>query len=114
LESFVKNLGHFVHLLKSVNVQSLDSLVSFDVVSLFTNVPVDKALQVIRNKLHNDDKLAEWPVLQVEAIMELLEVCLRTIYFQVDDKFFQRKGGMAMGSSVSPIVSNICIEHFQK
>jgi hypothetical protein len=39
---------------------------------IFTNVPVDEALQVIRNKLHNDDTLAERSVLQVEAIMVLL------------------------------------------
>jgi hypothetical protein len=63
-------------------------LVSFDVVSLFTNVPVDKAQQVIRNKLHNDDTLAEWSVLQVEVIMELLEVCWRTTHFHVDDRIF--------------------------
>jgi hypothetical protein len=52
--------------------------------------------------------------LQVEAIMELMEVCLRTTYFQVEDKFFKQKGGMAMGSSLSPIVSNIFMEHFEK
>jgi hypothetical protein len=48
-ETFIKNLGHFVQLLKSVNLQSLDTFISFHVVSLFTNVPVDVALQVIRN-----------------------------------------------------------------
>jgi hypothetical protein len=58
--------------------------------------------------------LAEGSVLQVEAIIELLEVCPRTTYFQVDDKFFQQKDGMAMGSSWSLIVSNICVEHFEK
>jgi hypothetical protein len=100
-ESIVKNSGHFVQLLKSVNLQSSDTLVSFEVVSLFTNVPVDEALlQVIRDMLHNDDTLAERSVSQVEAIMELLEVCLRTTYFQVDDKFFQQKDGMGMGSSL--------------
>jgi hypothetical protein len=35
---------------------------------------VDEALQVIRNKLHNDDAFAERSLLQVEAIMELKEV----------------------------------------
>jgi hypothetical protein len=35
--------------------------------------------------------------------MELLKVCLRIKYFQVDDKFFQQKDGMAMGSSLSPL-----------
>jgi hypothetical protein len=75
---------------------------------------VDKGLQVIKNKLYNDDTLAELSVLQIEVIMELLEVCWRTTYFQVDDKFFQKKYDMAMGSSLSPIISNIFMEHFEK
>jgi hypothetical protein len=41
--------------------------------------------------------------------MELLEVCLRSTYFQVDDKFFQQKDGMAMGSSLSPTINNMSI-----
>jgi hypothetical protein len=89
-ESFVKNLGHFVQLLKSVNLQSLDILVNVEFVSLFTMYQSMKpSLQVIRNMVPNDDTLAGRFVLQVEAIMELLEVCLRTTYFQVDDKLFQ-------------------------
>jgi hypothetical protein len=32
----------------------------------------------------------------------------------VDDKFFQQKDGMAMGSSLSLIVSNIFMQHFEK
>jgi hypothetical protein len=40
-ESFVKYSGHFIQLLKFTNLQSSDTLVSFDVVNLFTNVPVD-------------------------------------------------------------------------
>jgi hypothetical protein len=93
-------------------MQSLDTLISFDTV--FTNVPVNKARQVIRNKLHNNDTLMEWSVLQVEAIMELLEVCLRTTYFQMEDKFFQQRDGMAMGRSLSSIISNNFMEHFEK
>jgi hypothetical protein len=46
--------------------------------------------------------------------MEPLEICLRTTYFQVDNKFFQQKDGMAMGSSVSSIFGNIYMEHFEK
>jgi hypothetical protein len=55
LEAFVKNSGHFVQLLKSVNHQSLDIFISIGIVTLFTKVLVNKVLQVIRNKLHNDD-----------------------------------------------------------
>jgi hypothetical protein len=59
-------------------------------------VPLNEAQEVIRYKIHNDDTLAERSVLQVEAIMEMLVVCLRATYFQVDDKFFQQKDGMAI------------------
>jgi hypothetical protein len=45
--------------------------------------------------------------------MELLEVFLRAIYFQVD-KFFQQKDGKDIRSSLSPIISNICMEHSEK
>ncbi|PNF20028.1 hypothetical protein B7P43_G05946 [Cryptotermes secundus] len=94
--SFVKNSGHFIELLKSVNLRRKDKLACFDVVSLFTNVPVDEALQVIRSRLNNHNTLAERSVLKVEAIMELLDVCLRTTYFQRDDGFYQQKNGMAL------------------
>jgi hypothetical protein len=85
---FVKNSGHFIQLLTSVNLQSLDTLVSFHVVSIFTNVLVYQTPQIVINKLKNIDGTV---CLQVEDIVELLEVCLRTIYFQVDDKFFHQK-----------------------
>jgi hypothetical protein len=55
--------------------------VSFDTASLFANVPVE-VLQIIRNKLL-DDTLAEHLVLEVDAIMELLEVCRKTTNFQL-------------------------------
>jgi hypothetical protein len=46
--------------------------------------------------------------------MELLETYLRTIYFQLDDKLFQQKVGMAMGSCLSTVISNIFMENFEK
>jgi hypothetical protein len=60
--------------LKPVNFKRLDNLVSFDDARLFTDIPVDVALQIIRKKLRNDNTLAEQPILKVEAIMELLEI----------------------------------------
>jgi hypothetical protein len=59
----------------------------------------------------NPYTLAERSVLQIEAIMELLEVCFRTV---VDDKFFQQIYSVVIGSCLSPIVSNIFTEHFEK
>jgi hypothetical protein len=96
-----KNLSCHRALFELVTSRRIQSPLSFHA-SLFTNVPVEEAVQVIGNGPHNYDTLAERPASQAEAVMELLrEVCLRSIYFQVDEKFLQQKDGMAMGSSLS-------------
>jgi hypothetical protein len=88
-------------------------LVSFDIVHLVIIVTVDEALE-IKNKLKGDRYLNEYSALNVDSIMELLEVCLKTSYFQFGDKFFEQKNGMAMGRVLSPVVSNIYVELFEE
>jgi hypothetical protein len=90
-ESIVKNSGHFVQLLKFVNLQSIDTRDGFDVVSLFTGIPIIEDLEIISNKLHSNDTLAERSVLQAEAIAKLLDIRLGTTRFQTDGTFFQQK-----------------------
>jgi hypothetical protein len=46
--------------------------------------------------------------------MDLLDICLTTTYFQFEDKFYQQKEGMEVGNSLSPVVSNIFMEHFEE
>ena len=41
--SFILNSKHFVDLVKDIQLQSSEVMVSFDIKSLFTNVPVDEA-----------------------------------------------------------------------
>jgi hypothetical protein len=51
-----------------------------------------------------------WP-LQVEDILGLLDICVATAFFQFENKFCQQKEGMAVGNSLSPVVS---MEHFEE
>ena len=46
----VKNSGHLVEMTRDVCIGNDEMLVSFDVSSLFTNVPVDEAMKVIQKK----------------------------------------------------------------
>jgi uncharacterized protein (UPF0335 family) len=100
--------------MKDISLRKEDILVSFDVKSLFSNVPVEEVLQVIKNKLYMDHTFSERSPLKVDDVMELLEVSMKTIYFQFEDELYQQKDGMAMGSSLPPVVSNIFMEHFEK
>ena len=113
-DSYIKNTPHFLEKLKESNINTNHLMVSFDVVSLFTNVPVDKTLNVIKHRLENDNTLQNRTKLNINTIMELLTLCIKTTYFQLNTDFYQQDFGMAMGSPLSPIVSNIFMEDFEQ
>ena len=87
---------------------------SYDVVSLFTNTPIDKALSVIRDRLENDKTLKKRTKLSVQDIMGLTEFILTTTYFTFRGDIYKQKFGTAMGSPVSPIVANLYMEFLDK
>ena len=91
-----------------------ECLSSYDVTSLFTSVPIDPALNIIKDLLEKDEKLNDRTVLSVQNIMELLGFCLNNTYFSFQNKFYDQVEGAAMGSSVSPIVANLSMEHFEE
>jgi hypothetical protein len=78
MDSFMKNSEHVIKLIQDINLQNEDYLVSFDV-SLFTNIPLEEVLQVIRNRLSMDPSFPECSPLQVEDVMELLDIRLTTV-----------------------------------
>ena len=59
--------------------REFQSLISVDaLVSLFTNVPIDEALQVIQERLREDESLGDRIPLSAGRVAELLEVCLKS------------------------------------
>jgi hypothetical protein len=110
----VKNSEYFIKLIWDINLQNEDYLVSFTIANVFINISVEEDLQVIRSRLNTDPSFPEQSPLQVEDVMELLDICLTTTYFQFEGKFCQQKEGMAMGNSLSPVVSNKFMEQFEE
>ena len=53
----VPNSAKFAEEISNVNIQDDEVMLSFDVVSLFTAIPVEKACDYISNKLLKDDSL---------------------------------------------------------
>ena len=80
---------------------------SHNVVSLFTNTPIDKALELICSRLEKDSKLKK---IFVPDIIELLKFVLLTTYISFGGKVYQQK----FGSSVSQIVANLYMEGLEQ
>lgn len=85
-------------------------MVSFDVVLLFTAIPVNKAGDYIRNKLNNGSALQSRTSLTTDDIISPLDFTLSNNYFVHNNCIYKHVHGCAMGSPVSPIVANLCME----
>lgn len=112
-DSYVKDSRHFKQIMTEEKLEPEELLVSFDVTSLFTNIPVDEAVEVTRMLLQGDETLGERTALSAENIAELLKLCLKSTYFRFEGKFYEQKEGAAMGSPVSAVIANLYMEHFE-
>ena len=74
---------------------------SFDVVYLFTNIPLNESVHVIKE------------VIDPETT-KLAVFCLHSTFFSFQDHYYEQISGVAMGSPLSPIVTNLYMEYFER
>ncbi|XP_072044089.1 uncharacterized protein [Amphiura filiformis] len=113
-EHHVVNSRQLAEDLAGVFIEEGDIFDSHDVVSLFTNTPIDKTLSIIKNRLSDDKTLKNRTNLNVDDIMELLEFVLTTTYFSSRGTIYKQKFGAAMGSPCSAIIANIFMEWLEQ
>ncbi len=63
--------------------------------NLFGNIKTDRALEVTKQRLMNDNTLKDRTDMSVEQIMDLLEFCLNNTYFVFHGKYYKQKGSPA-------------------
>ena len=110
----VQSTRDFVNRLREVTLLPEECLCSHDVIALFTSVPIDPALNIIKDLLEQDDTLWNRTVLSVQNIIELLGFCLHNIYLSFQNKFYEQVEGTAMGSLVNSIVANLYMKYFER
>ncbi|XP_064469642.1 uncharacterized protein LOC135384367 [Ornithodoros turicata] len=85
--------------------------VSFDVVSLFTNMPNELALTIARKKLEEDGTLEERTAFSADNNISLLKMCLEQSFFLSKGskglKVSKQIDGCPMGSPISMAVTNL-------
>ena len=104
----------FVNQIKDLKLTGSETITSYDVSALLNYIPPDFAIKVVKESLANDDTLHERTNLSVDQIVELVDICLRTTYFSYQGSYYKQQHGCAMGSPVSPIVVNLCMESFEQ
>ena len=85
-------------------------MLSLDVESLFTNVPLDDVLSFLRRKVSEGSVHLPLPT---DVFLDLIRLCVDSNSFSFNGKFYSQIFGVAMGSPLSPVLSNLYMEYFE-
>ena len=101
--------GSFLTRLREFIFKPDDILVSFDVVSLFSNVPLKHTIDVITNTIYKSNTR---PAVTKEVFKKMLEIATSGM-FLYRDKLYKQVDGVSMGSPLGPTIANFCLAHFE-
>ena len=85
--------------------------VSFDVQSLFTNVPIKKTINIILDRVYNK-KLINTKLKKRKMKKLLLDSCTKTA-FSFDNILYEQCDGVSMRSSLGAVLANIILNEFE-
>ena len=88
-------------------------MLSFDVESLFTNIPTLETIEIILGKIYTKNK-KYFHGLTKEELEKLLKVCTQESHFQFNEQYYDQIDGVSLGSPLGPLFSNIYMTDFEK
>ena len=87
-------------------------MVSFDAVSLFANVPLAETIELIIDRLYDDDNRNAVPV-NKNVFRKLMFMATQGL-LMYDNKLYKQVDGVTMDSLLGPILANFFLEYIEE
>ena len=102
----------FAKMIQQLEVNSNDSILcSFDICSLFTNVPLVKTIEIYTETLY--DSHLPTPVIPKHVFIELMKTATTSVEFSFNNIIYRQIVGVAMGSPHGSALPNIFIGYYE-
>ena len=80
-------------------------MISFDVKSLFTNVPLNETINIILTEVYDGNKIGT--KIPKSILKELLYLCTKHVHFKFNNEIYIQCDGVVTGSPLGSLVANI-------
>ena len=88
-------------------------MASFDITSLYTNVPLNETINIILDRAFNNNN-EKFKKFTRSQFRKLLELSLLDTHFIFDDILYKQVNGLAMGQPVAPTLANIFLCFYEE
>ena len=99
----------FIQKVRSFIFKPSQILVSFNVVSLFTNIPLNETIDLVCDYVYSRN---DHPMYNKSVFKKLMQITTGG-YFLYKDKLYCQTDGVTMGSPLGPTLANIFLAHFE-
>ena len=104
----------FAHEVRSFDAPPEDSFMcSFDIKSLFTNVPLNETISICADYLYSD-AVPTVPSFSRDHFVSLMHWATSSVEFSFNGIMYQQHDGIAMGSPLGPILANIFVGFYEE
>ncbi|VDN45324.1 unnamed protein product, partial [Dibothriocephalus latus] len=108
----INSASKFLAAIRGKMAQPDQTMVSFDVVSLFTSFPPDPARDVLRKRL--EEKYNGWKgPLKIDYLMQLFVFRQRNC-FRFNRQTYEQTKGTPMGSPISSLIAELVLQELEK
>ncbi|XP_055590441.1 uncharacterized protein LOC129742556 [Uranotaenia lowii] len=107
----VRSSFDFASEITNVRVPEGCIIYSLDVVSLYTNVPVQNVYDIIEQKWR---EISDYTPIPWTEFKRALHTILGASFFQYNGKIFEQTFGTPMGSPLSPVVASLLMEQLEE
>ena len=99
----LKDTFHFVNSISNVGMHNT-KILSLDISSLFTNVPLDETIEYLCEYIEKNDKQIGLPI---SDLKQLLYFCTKNVQFLFNNQIYRQRDGVAMGSPLGPLLADV-------
>ena len=112
----VTDIFEFANEIRNLEIANDDMLVSYDVSSLFTNVPLDETIQLLANRAFTNNWFSTTYDLNLTktGIVDLVSVATKGQLFQFNGALYEQTDGVDMGFPLGPLLANVFMSHIEE
>ncbi|CAM4855531.1 unnamed protein product [Rotaria socialis] len=113
--SYIKDSFEFVKEIKNITNSNYQTMVSFDIENLYTNIPVHEAIEETLDILFKKEKNKGATIIPFNRTQfkKLLEFAVCEVPFRFLNNTYIQQDGVAMGSPLAPILADIFISKLE-
>nr|XP_060609685.1 uncharacterized protein LOC132761116 [Anolis sagrei ordinatus]XP_060609686.1 uncharacterized protein LOC132761116 [Anolis sagrei ordinatus]XP_060610145.1 uncharacterized protein LOC132761359 [Anolis sagrei ordinatus]XP_060610146.1 uncharacterized protein LOC132761359 [Anolis sagrei ordinatus]XP_060610703.1 uncharacterized protein LOC132761651 [Anolis sagrei ordinatus]XP_060610704.1 uncharacterized protein LOC132761651 [Anolis sagrei ordinatus]XP_060615565.1 uncharacterized protein LOC13276 len=107
--SYVRDTKHFINIIEPLVIPTDAVLMSIDVTSLYTSIPIEEARTICESTLNRRSNCHP----PTFFLLDLLDIILEKNFFKFDQKYYFQIQGVAMGSPVAPSIANLFMDNLE-